>query len=89
MTDRTGTRRVATRRARRTGVVLLAVGALALAACAPMPPTPATGPNPNDAPRAGEAAYAEAGPYEVGVTTIALSDRPMEVWYPVDPDDIG
>ena len=89
MTYTTRTRGVAVRRARRTGAVLLAVGALALTACAPMPPTPATGPNPNDAPRAGEAAYAEPGPYEVGVTTIELSDRPMEVWYPVDPEDIG
>jgi dienelactone hydrolase len=60
-----------------------------LASCAPVPPTPATGPSPNDAPRAGEAAYAESGPYEVGVTTIQLSDRKMEVWYPVDPADIG
>jgi dienelactone hydrolase len=47
------------------------------------------GPSPDDAPRAGEAAYAEHGPYEVGVTTIELSDRKMEVWYPVDPADIG
>jgi dienelactone hydrolase len=60
-----------------------------MAACAPLPPEPATGPSPNLAPRAGEAAYAERGPYEVGVTTITLSDRLMEVWYPVDPEDIG
>ncbi|MFN7152009.1 MAG: hypothetical protein ACK4V6_21330 [Microthrixaceae bacterium] len=66
----------------------LALGAV-LAACAPMPPEPAQGTSPNDAPRAGEAAYAERGPYEVGVTTIDLSDRKMEVWYPVDPADIG
>lgn len=67
---------------------LLAVVAVA-AACVPAPPEPATGTSPNDAPRAGEAAYAEHGPYEVGVTTIQLSDRKMEVWYPVDPADIG
>lgn len=77
------------RRMRRAGVVLLAVAAVTMAACAPLPPEPATGPSPNLAPRAGEAAYAERGPYEVGVTTIALSDRSMEVWYPVDPEDIG
>ncbi len=78
-------------RARRATASVIAVAAVALlaAACAPMPPTPATGTNPNDAPRAGEAAYAEHGPYEVGVTTVELSDRKMEVWYPVDPADIG
>lgn len=77
-------------RARRAGGAVAAVAAVVLlASCAPVPPTPATGPSPNDAPRAGEAAYAESGPYEVGVTTIQLSDRKMEVWYPVDPADIG
>jgi hypothetical protein len=77
------------RRHRGSAAALVAVAAVVMAACAPMPPEPATGPSPNDAPRAGEAAYAEHGPYEVGVTTISLSDRQMEVWYPVDPQDIG
>ncbi len=72
-----------------SGLLAAAVAVVVVAACAPMPPEPATGPSPNDAPRAGEAAYAEHGPYEVGVTTITLSDRSMEVWYPVDPADIG
>lgn len=81
-------RRVAPRRARLLGVVLAAVATVGVVACVP-PPEPATGTSPNEAPRAGEAAYAEHGPYEVGVTTIQLSDRKMEVWYPVDPDDIG
>jgi len=84
----TGSRRV--RRHRRRLVAVVAVAGLALvAACAPPPPEPVTGPSPDDAPRAGEAAYAQHGPYEVGVTTIQLSDRSMEVWYPVDPADIG
>ncbi len=74
------------RRASAAAALLLAA---VLAACAPMPPEPAQGTSANDAPRAGEAAYAEHGPYEVGVTTIELSDRKMEVWYPVDPADIG
>ncbi len=78
-----------TNRARRGLVVAAAALAVVAAACAPMPPTPAVGPSPNDAPRAGDAAYAESGPYEVGVTTVSLSDRDMEVWYPVDPADIG
>lgn len=83
------TTRVRSHRSRRNGLAVAAVGAIALlGACAPPPPAPATGPSPNDAPRAGEAAYAESGPYEVGVTTIELSDRPMEVWYPVDPADV-
>ncbi|CAN5471889.1 hypothetical protein BH10ACT3_BH10ACT3_24720 [soil metagenome] len=70
------------------GAVVLAIVAVC-AACVPAPPDPVVGTSPNDAPRAGEAAYAEHGPYEVGVTTIELSDRKMEVWYPVDPEDIG
>jgi dienelactone hydrolase len=30
------------------------------------------------------AKYAERGPYVVGVTTLNMGDRDMEVWYPVD-----
>lgn len=80
--SRTRTRRI-------SGLLAVGVAAVVIAACAPPPPEPATGPSPNDAPRASEAAYAQHGPYEVGVTTITLSDRKMEVWYPVDPADIG
>jgi len=29
--------------------------------------------------------YAERGPYVVGVTTLNIGDRDIEVWYPVDP----
>lgn len=80
----------ATRRRRVAGALVAVVALAALAAaCAPPPPEPATGTSPNDAPQAGEAAYTESGPYEVGVTTIELSDRKMEVWYPVDVEDIG
>lgn len=70
---------------RRALVALAAVVAVA-AGCTP---PPAQGPSPNDAPRAGDAAYVGSGPYEVGVTTVQLSDRPMEIWYPVDPDAVG
>jgi dienelactone hydrolase len=35
--------------------------------------------------RSSEAAYAGAGPYPVGVTTLQLSDRLVEVWYPAAP----
>jgi Platelet-activating factor acetylhydrolase, isoform II len=31
------------------------------------------------------AKYAERGPYPVGVTTLDLGDRKIEVWYPLDP----
>jgi dienelactone hydrolase len=31
-----------------------------------------------------EARFAARGPYTVGVTTLGLGDREMEVWYPVD-----
>ncbi|MGB3410084.1 MAG: hypothetical protein WBA45_02710 [Microthrixaceae bacterium] len=68
---------------------IFAFAALALVTAACVPPPPATGPSPSDAPRAGVAAYSEHGPYEVGVTTVNLSDRAMEVWYPVDHVDIG
>lgn len=32
--------------------------------------------------------YDERGPYAVGVTTISLSDREVEVWYPAEPADV-
>ncbi|MGB6058052.1 MAG: dienelactone hydrolase family protein [Microthrixaceae bacterium] len=76
------------RRLRPFGVVV-ALATLALVAAACVPPQPATGPSPSDAPRAGDAAYSDHGPFGVGVTTVELSDRQMEVWYPVDPGDIG
>ncbi len=62
---------------------------LVAAACAPMPPPPATGLDPNTAPQAGVAAYTGDGPYEVGVTTLQLSDRKVEVWYPADNAQVG
>lgn len=77
------------RSTRRACIALVVTLAAIAGACAPPPPEPATGANPNGAPRAGEAAYTDHGPYEVGVTTVQLSDRKMEVWYPVDPEDIG
>lgn len=85
MAARTRTRDGAQGMRRATLVAALAGVALLAAACMPQP---ATGPSPNDAPRAGEPAYAEAGPYGVGVTTIELSDRSMEVWYPANPADV-
>jgi hypothetical protein len=72
-------------------VVAAAVAAVALlgAACVPEPPSPATGTSPNDAPRSAEAAYTDLGPHAVGVTTLQLSDRSVEVWYPADEAQIG
>lgn len=35
--------------------------------------------------RSAEPAYAGPGPYPVGVTTLQLADRPVEVWYPAVP----
>ena len=66
---------------------LVAAAGLLAAACT-MPP-PATGLDPDTAPRAGDAAYTEPGPHPVGVTTLSLGDRSVEVWYPADPDGIG
>jgi dienelactone hydrolase len=38
----------------------------------------------SSSPSAGPAPYAAAGPYSVGVTTLDLGDRNVEVWYPAD-----
>ena len=72
------------RTARAATVGLVAAAALVAAACVPAPPEPATGTSANDAPRAAEAAYTVPGPYTVGVTTLDLADRKVEVWYPTD-----
>jgi len=79
--------RSTTRQVRGLAAVLSVAALVALAACVPPPPEPAQGRDPNDAPRAAEPAYRERGPYDVGVTSVQLSDRSMEVWYPVDPGD--
>lgn len=74
----------------------LVAGMFALVAgvsCAPQPlsppplPTPYQGGvNPSLAPRAGDAAYTEPGPYVAGVTTVVLQGgRKAEVWYPAAP----
>jgi hypothetical protein len=90
LVDGSRTRRSDSARRRSVAAVALAAVALAVAAaCVPEPPPEATGPDPNDAPRASEAAYTELGPHPVGVTTIELADRAVEVWYPADPDGIG
>lgn len=81
-----------TRTQRGRALPLLAAAAVCVAvvasACAPTP-APATGTSPNDAPRASEAAYAASGPYEVGVRSLELSDRSVEVWYPAAAADPG
>jgi dienelactone hydrolase len=33
--------------------------------------------------------YRDVGPFEAGVTTLSLADRMVEVWYPVNPADLG
>ena len=77
--------RTTTRRTTRAAAAALVAGAaLVAAACVPAPPEPATGTSANDAPRAAEAAYTAPGPHSVGVTTLQLSDRRVEVWYPAD-----
>lgn len=35
------------------------------------------------------AAYRDAGPYAAGVTTIAMGERDVEIWYPVEPGAVG
>jgi hypothetical protein len=60
-----------------------------LSACVPQPPPDATGLDPDDAARAADAAYATAGPYAAGVTTLSLGDRSIEVWYPAEPSEVA
>jgi len=70
-------------------VAVLAALMVVAAACVPDPPATPTGPNPDDAPRSAEAAYTGPGPFAVGVTTLDLADRKVEVWYPSDPAAVG
>jgi dienelactone hydrolase len=79
---------------RRTPVVVVAAVIVAVAAgCVPptttlprTPPPSTSGPNPDDAPRAGDAAYVGPGPYAAGVRTVQLErGRQAEIWYPAPP----
>lgn len=58
---------------------------LTLSACGDSA-TPASG---NSASNDDEPRYAGFGPYDVGVTTVALQDREVEVWYPADSEDVA
>lgn len=81
----------ANRRVHCRGLVAIAVAILVLGTTACVPDTPArvAGPDPSDAPRAGEAAYTGPGPHAVGVTTLKVGSRLAEVWYPADVDSVG
>ena len=52
-------------------------------ACAPVAPPP--GPNPDVAPAASDPHYLVDGPDAVGITTLQLPDRKVDVWYPSQP----
>jgi dienelactone hydrolase len=69
------------RRCAATASVLLVVAMLV--ACTPPPPP--TGPNPDAAPAADDPRYLGPGPDDVGVTTLDLGDRKVDVWYPAQP----
>ncbi|MDH3753457.1 MAG: prolyl oligopeptidase family serine peptidase [Acidimicrobiia bacterium] len=53
-------------------------------------PTPVPEPTATPEPPVGPvgASFVEPGPFAVGVTTISLADREIEVWYPVEPPDV-
>lgn len=56
----------------------------------PSPPptgtaTPSATPSETPVDESSLAAYADRGPYPVGVTTLNIGDRDIEVWYPLDP----
>jgi dienelactone hydrolase len=63
--------------------VAVLTASLALVACAPAPPP--TGPDPDLAPAASDPRYLGPGPSDVGVTTLDLGDRNVDVWYPAEP----
>src|SRR4051812_3822661 len=76
---------------RRAGIALLCVVVLS-AACTPMltppplPPPATNDVNPDLAPHAGDAAYAEPGPYAAGVTTTpGEGGRKADIWSPAPP----
>ena len=50
-------------------------------------PTPQPSPTPTPSPE--PSALSEPGPFAVGVTTMELADRPVEVWYPADADSVA
>lgn len=59
--------------------------ALGLSACSTDTSTPLAA-----VPRApSSGSYRDVGPFEAGVTTLTLADRLVEVWYPVNPADVG
>ena len=82
-------------KAQRSRVAATSIAAVAaftvLAACTTAPPPPhAGGLDPDTAPRAAEAAYAQRGPYDVGVLTVEVEPgRSAEVWYPAEPGSAG
>ena len=61
----------------RNAVVVTAVAAGLLAGCSS---------DSDDLDGSATASFADRGPYAVGVTTLNMGDRDMEVFYPVDPD---
>ncbi len=68
-------------------VGLVALAAIAVGCSTPPPPEPPAphtgGIDPDAAPAAEEARYAESGPYAAGVMTVEIQPgRKMEVWYP-------
>jgi dienelactone hydrolase len=73
-------------RTRRAALALLAVGTLLAAACSDdethTSSDPGTVTTAAARDRSGDAAYADDGPYDVGLTTLQLSDRVVEVLYP-------
>ncbi len=60
--------------------------AIVVAACSSGNAESAGGPD--RASEAADAIFADRGPFDVGVITLELPDRAVEVWYPADPDGL-
>lgn len=66
----------------RSARLMIVISLLALGACTTKSDTKTSGSSTTAPDRSGERAYADAGPQAVGMTTLTLDDRTVDVYYP-------